>query len=219
MSIKVFSVMLVDDHPMVLAGILQMLETSEEFKVVALANDANAAMTALSAHSIDIAIVDIGLPDESGLTLLQRIKRTAPHIRVIVLSAHGEEMYALRAMKAGADGYLTKGAQMQTVLDALQRVANGGKHFSALLSELLVKQIQGRNKFGYATLTPREFDIMLKLVAGESTGSIAEQLHRSPKTISTHRTRLFEKLNIHSNAQLARYAVEHGLIGPTPTKK
>lgn len=206
--------MLVDDHPMVLAGVQQMLDTAGDIRVVAQAQDAQEAMSALATDNPDVAVIDISLPDESGLSLLQRIKRTAPHVAVLMLSGYGEDMYALRALRAGADGYLTKGAPMNEVISAVRRVADGGKHFSSTLNELLVRQIQGGKEKGHESLTPREFDIMMRLAAGESTGSIAAQLHRSPKTVSTHRARLFEKLNVQSNAQLARYVMEQGLIGP-----
>jgi len=206
--------MLVDDHPMVLAGVQQMLDTAGDIRVVAQAQDAREAMGALASDNPDVAVIDISLPDENGLSLLQRIKRTSPHVAVLMLSGYGEEMYALRALRAGADGYLTKGAPLDEIVGAVRRVADGGKHFSGALNELLVRQLQGGKEKGHAALTPREFDIMMRLAAGESTGSIAAQLHRSPKTVSTHRSRLFEKLNVQSNAQLARYVMEQGLMGP-----
>jgi DNA-binding NarL/FixJ family response regulator len=219
MSISATSVLLVDDHPMVIAGVRQTLEMADDIRVVGEALCAREAMDELAVRSIDVALVDINLPDENGLMLLQRIKRTHPHVAVVMLSTYSEEMYALRALRAGADGYLTKGAPLAEVIAAVRTAAGGGKNFSAFLSDLLVRQVQRGEVRGHAALTPREFDIMMRLVAGESTGKIAAQLNRSPKTISTHRSRLFEKLNVQSNAQLTRYAMEHGLIGPTLTSE
>ncbi len=189
-----------------------MLGTADDIIVVGQALSANAAMAELDCRMINVALVDIDLPDENGLTLLARIKRLMPHIGVLVISAYGEELYALRSLRAGADGYLSKGASLPDLVSAVRKVADGGKHFSEFLSELLFRQVQGHSKKGHTVLTGREFEVMMRIVAGDSTGDIAAHLHRSPKTISTHRTRLFEKLNIHSNAQLARYAMEQGLI-------
>lgn len=218
MAFNNISVLLVDDHPIVIAGVRQMLETNHRISVVADAQCAGDAMTKLCLNKIDVAIIDISLPDEDGLALLRRIKLTHPHVAVIILSAHGEDLYALRALRLGADGYVTKGASMETLIEAVHKSAAGEKHFSAFLSDLLVRQLQGEHKIGTTCLTPREFDIMVQMVEGASTGTIATALNRSPKTISTHRARIFEKLRVKSNAQLARYAIEHGWISSTVRK-
>lgn len=223
MSINATSVLLVDDHPLVIAGVRASLEMVDDIRVVAQASCAREAMQELAVRHVDVALLDINLPDENGLMLLQRIKRIYPQIAVLMLSAYSEEIYALRALRAGADGYLIKGAPLAALVDAVRKAASGGKNFSAFLSELLVRQVQSGDikghSEGHSALTPREFDIMMRLVAGESTGRIAAQLNRSPKTISTHRSRLFEKLNVQSIAELARYAMENGLIGPARTDK
>lgn len=223
MSISATSVLLVDDHPLVIAGVRASLEMVDDIRVVAQASCAREAMQELAVRHVDVALLDINLPDENGLMLLQRIKRNYPQIAVLMLSAYAEEIYALRALRAGADGYLIKGAPLAELVDAVRKAARGGKNFSAFLGELLVRQVQSGDlkghSEGHSALTPREFDIMMRLVAGESTGRIAAQLNRSPKTISTHRSRLFEKLNVQSNAELARYAMENGLIGPSRTNE
>lgn len=212
MNISPISVLLVDDHPLVIAGVRQMLETASDIRVVAQAASAEDAMMQLAARCIDVALIDISLPDENGMALLQRIKRTSPHVAVVMLSAYSEDAYAIRALRGGAHGYVSKGASLDVLLDAVRTAAHGGRHFSSELNELLVKQVQSGAIKNRLALTAREFEVMLKIVAGESTSAIAAQLNRSPKTISTHRTRLYEKLNIHSTAQLTRYAIEEGLI-------
>ncbi|WP_426196149.1 response regulator [Massilia sp. DWR3-1-1] len=218
MGAKSISVLLVDDHPMAIAGVRQMIETDADIQVVGEAMCAAEAMTQLAIRHVDVALVDIDLPDENGLALLQHIKRMAPHTAVVILSTYGEEMYALRALKAGADGYLTKSVSLSGLIHAVRKVAGGGKQFSNFLNDLLVRQVQRGEIAGKNALTPREFDIMMQIVAGESIGAIAARLDRSPKTVSTHRARLLEKLHLHSNAQLARYAIEQGLVGPAPRK-
>ncbi len=212
MNISHIKVLLVDDHPLVIAGVRQMLETASDIKVAAHAASAEEAMLQLAGGGIDVALIDISLPDENGMALLQRIKRTSPQVAVVMLSAYSEDAYAIRALRGGAHGYVSKGASLDVLLDAVRTAANGGRHFSPELNELLVKQVQSGAIRPRAALTAREFEVMLKIVAGESTSSIAAQLHRSPKTISTHRTRLYEKLHIRSTAQLTRYAMEEGLI-------
>lgn len=212
MNISHIKVLLVDDHPLVIAGVRQMLETASDIKVAAHAASAEEAMLQLAGGGIDVALIDISLPDENGIALLQRIKRTSPQVAVVMLSAYSEDAYAIRALRGGAHGYVSKGASLDVLLDAVRTAANGGRHFSPELNELLVKQVQSGAIRQRAALTAREFEVLLKIVAGESTSSIAAQLHRSPKTISTHRTRLYEKLHIRSTAQLTRYAMEEGLI-------
>lgn len=219
MSAKIISVLLVDDHPMIIAGMQKMLATTDDIRAIAQAGCASGAMDEVARQCVDVALIDINLPGESGLSLLQRIKRTSPHIAVIIISTYGEELYALRALHAGADGYVNKGTPMKDLLGAIRKVAQGGKYFSAFMNELLVKQVQTGGLKNHAELTAREFEIMMRLVAGDSTGTIAAHLNRSPKTISTHRSRLFEKLNIKSNAQLTRYAMEQGLIAIPMIKK
>ncbi len=212
MNTSHIKVLLVDDHPLVIAGVRQMLETASVIKVAALAASDEDAMLQLAGGFIDVSLIDISLPDENGLALLQRIRRTSPQVAVVMLSAYSEDAYAIRALRSGAHGYVGKGASLDVLLDAVRTAANGGRHFSAELNELLVKQVQSGAIRPRAALTAREFEVMLKIVAGESTSSIAAQLHRSPKTISTHRTRLYAKLHIRSTAQLTRYAMEEGLI-------
>lgn len=206
------NVMLVDDHPLVIAGVRQMLETASDIKVAAHAASAEEAMLELAGGGIDVALIDISLPDENGMALLQRIKRTWPQVAVVMLSAYSEDAYAIRALRGGAHGYVSKGASLDVLLDAVRTAARGGRYFSPELSVMLVKQVQSGAFRQRTALSAREFEVMLKIVAGESTSAIAAQLNRSPKTISTHRMRLYEKLNIRSTAQLTRYAMEEGLI-------
>lgn len=205
-------VLIVDDHPLAVAGVRLMLETARDITVVSTAASAEEALTELDAHAIDVAIVDIGLPGQNGIALLERMRHVAPTVAVLILSAYGEEIYAFRALRGGARGYLGKGAQLDCLLDAVRTVVAGGTRFSAGLNDMLVKQIQRGSLRKDTALSAREFEVLMLIVGGASTNAIAELLGRSAKTISTHRRRLLDKLGLSSNAELTRYAINEGLV-------
>ncbi len=211
MQADAINLLLVDDHPLSRAG-ARCVAQAAGMHVVAEASDGAEAMKALACHRIEIAVLDIGLPDESGLAVLARIRRLHPAARVLMLSTHAEEIFAIRALRCGAHGYLTKGASAEVFVSALRTIARGGRHFSAELSDRLLREVYGGATRHHDKLAPREFEVMMKLVGGESNGAIAEQLHLSPKTISTHRMRIFQKLGVGSIAELTRLAIEEGLV-------
>ena len=211
MQTDAVQLLLVDDHPLALAGARCVLQAGG-MEVVAEAQNSAEAMAALASHRIDVAIVDITLADESGLALLDRIRRLYPAAKVLMLSTHAEDVFAMRALRGGASGYLTKGAPAELLIGAVRTIARGGRHFSAELSEHLLRVVYGGATRHHDSLAPREFEVMMRLVNGESNGSIAEQLHLSPKTISTHRMRIFQKMGVGSVAELTRLAIEEGLL-------
>lgn len=211
MQTDAIRLLLVDDHPLALAGARCVLQAAG-MTVVAEAQCGAEAMAALASHPIDAVIVDISLADESGLALLDRIRRADPAARVLMLSTHAEDLFALRALRGGASGYLTKGAPPELLVNAVRTIAKGGRHFSMELSEHLLRVAYGGAMRHHDCLAPREFEVMMRLVSGESNGAIAEQLHLSPKTISTHRMRIFQKLGVSSVAELTRLAIEEGLL-------
>jgi DNA-binding NarL/FixJ family response regulator len=212
MGASAVKVVMVDDHPIVRTGLRHLLDTAGDIEVVAEAGTVQEALDVIATRNVHVAILDISLPGNSGMYLLRVLRRIRPEIAVLMLSAHGEETYAIRALKSGAAGYLTKDAPLAHLLAAVRKAASGGRHFSASLSELLVQQLQGGGVNGYRGLSAREFDVMLRLAIGESLTSIGQTLFLSPKTISTYRSRIFEKLHINNNADLTRYAMEEGLI-------
>lgn len=219
MRTNAINVLLVDDHMMVLKGVQMMLETARDIRVVAQACCAEEAMAELAIRPVDVALIDISLPGESGMSLLQRMKRVHPKVAAIILTGYSEDVYALRALKSGAHGYITKGCSIDVMLDAVRGAAQGRRSFSATLNETLVRQYQSGDLHKPSDLSPREYEVMMKLVAGESNNAIAAQLNRSPKTVSAHRARLFEKLHVSSVAQLTQYAMAAGLLNASATDK
>lgn len=212
MTIDHVRVMLVDDHAIARMGIRLMLELHGDIDVVCEAGTAAQALELVAAHSMDVALVDISLPGMSGLDLMRALRAQKPEVAVLIVTAHPEDSYAIRALQHGASGYLTKDVAADTLAGAVRKVAAGRKHFSAALGDRLVTQLQSGSLAGLQALSRRELDVMVRLAGGQSIGAIGESLFLSPKTISTYRARIFEKIGAHSNAELTRYAMEEGLI-------
>lgn len=206
------TVVIVDDHPLARAGVRRMLETAGDIEVVAEAGTVDDALLAVAARNVQVVILDISMPGSSGMNLLRTLKRTRPEVAVLMLSTHAEETYAIRSLMSGAVGYLTKDVSVANLVAAVRKAARGTRNFSTSVSERLVQQLQGGGINGHERLSGREFDVMLRLAVGESISAIARAMCLSPKTISTYRSRIFEKINIHNNAELTRYAMEEGLV-------
>jgi DNA-binding NarL/FixJ family response regulator len=212
MVVSPVAVVVVDDHPLARAGVRQMLETSTDIEVVAEAATTDEALLEIATRNVDVVLLDISLPGEGGLNLLSRLRRIRPEIAVLMLSSHPEETYAIRAVMNGAAGYLTKDVSIANLVAAVRKAASGARHLSAWLSERLVMQLQGESLNSQEKLSRREFDVMLRIATGESVTSISLAMFLSPKTISTYRRRILDKLKINNNAGLTRYAMEEGLI-------
>lgn len=205
-------VLLVDDHSIVRNGVRRMLETASEIDVAGEAETAQDAMRLVRQNDFDVALVDIGLPDKSGLQLLKSMHAEKPKLAVLMLSMHSIEAYALRAIKLGAAGYLTKDISAATLVAAVRKAALGGKHVSPELAEKLINAIGRGDLPPHEALSDRELEVLKLLAAGERIVRIAEILHLSPSTVTTYRARILEKTGLDSNAKLARYALENGLL-------
>lgn len=212
MADRKIRVLLVDDHSIVRNGVRRMLETDDEMDVAGEAETAQEAMRLVRECQFDVALVDIGLPDKSGLQLLNSMRAEQPKLAVLMLSMHSVEAYALRAIKQGAAGYLTKDISAATLVAAVRKAALGGKHVSPELAEKLVNAIGRGDALPHEVLSDRELEVLKLLAAGEKIVRIAEILHLSPSTVTTYRSRIVEKTGMESNAKLARYALEHGLL-------
>ncbi|MBN8455397.1 response regulator transcription factor [Accumulibacter sp.] len=212
MSGRKLQILLVDDHAVVRGGLRLLLAQSGDMEVAGEAESAEQAISMIRQTEFDVALVDIGLPGKGGLELLKQIRTERPRLAVLMLSMYAEEVYAVRALKAGAAGYLTKNSAPATLLAAILKVAGGGKHVSpALLDQLAFEVGQGR-KSGADALSDREIEVLRRIAAGESLNHIAEALHLSPKTVTTYRARIVEKTGLQSNAELARHALEKGML-------
>ena len=212
MNGRKLQVLLVDDHAVVRGGLRLLLAQAEDMEVAGEAENAEQAIHIIRDSEFDVALVDIGLPGKGGLELLKQIRTERPRLAVLMLSMYAEEVYAVRALKGGASGYLTKNSPPATLLAAIRKVAGGGRHVSpALLEQLAVEVGQGR-KSGSDALSDREVEVLRRIASGESLNHIAEALHLSPKTVTTYRARIVDKTGLHSNAELARHALEKGLL-------
>jgi len=189
-----------------------MLSSASEIHVIDEAGTAQDALRLVREQNFDVALVDIALPGKNGLDLLKSLKVTQPKLAVLILSTYSEEIYAIRALKLGAAGYLTKDSPAVTLIAAVRKAAAGGKYVSPALVEKFASMMGGKPTASHESLSNRELEVLKLLAKGESLIGIAEALHLSPKTVTTYRTRILEKMELSSNAELARYAIENGLL-------
>jgi two-component system invasion response regulator UvrY len=206
-------VLVVDDHPIVRAGLRRIAEDDRGMTVTAEATNGDAALVALRQHPADVVLLDVSMPGSPFTETLRRLREEHPSVRILVLSAHPEDQWAVRALRGGASGYLTKDHSPEQLLDAIRRVYRGGRYVSPTLADRLAAQL-GQNFIGapHEQLSDREFDVLRGLGAGRTVKEIAGALGLSPKTVSTYRTRLMEKMQFANNADLVRYSAEQGLI-------
>ena len=206
-------VLLVDDHPMVLQGLHTMLREAGGIDVVAVAADAATAIAAVRHHQLDVVVSDMALPDKTGLVLLKMIKAEQPNLAVLMLSMYAEEVFAVRALKLGAAGYLMKDVNTGTLVNAIRRAASGGKYVSPGVAERLVNQLATSSKGAlHERLSEREFEVFRLIAAGKSLTEIGIGLHVSIKTISGYRARIIEKTALRTNADFTRYALVNHLV-------
>lgn len=205
-------VLLVDDHVIVRNGVRLMLGEVDDIVVEGEADSAQRALPLIKEKEFDVVLLDIAMPGKNGLDLLKIIRAEKPKLAVIVLSTYSEEVYALRAFKLGASGYLTKDSPADVLIAAIRKAAKGGKHVSPSLLEKMATMIGGGTVDSHEELSNRELEVLKLIAAGESLVKIAETLHLSPHTVTTYRARILQKMGLSTNAELTRYAIENGLI-------
>ncbi|HSA70388.1 MAG TPA: response regulator transcription factor [Burkholderiales bacterium] len=201
--------LIADDHSIVRDGLKRILAATPELQVAGEAASGDEALAAVKANDYDVVMLDMSMPGLSGIDLIKRLKLEKPKLKILVLSMHGESQYAARALKAGAAGYLNKDSPAEALLGALRKIAAGGVHIGDAAAASL---LQAGDKPPHETLSDREFEVMRLLVEGLGPTEIGERLHLSVKTVSTHKTRLLDKLGLGSTAELVRYAMEHRLL-------
>lgn len=205
-------VVIADDHTILREGLRQLLGSAEDITVVAEAADGHQVMTRVRSDEFDVLLLDMSMPGKSGIDLIKQVKAEKPKLRVLVLSMHEEEQYAVRAIKAGASGYVTKDAAATQLVTAIRKVAAGGAFITAEVAEqLALGAMPGAQGPLHTRLSDREYEVFQLLVAGVSVTDIAARLNLSAKTVSTHKARLMEKLGIDNPADLVRYAIRHHL--------
>jgi two-component system, NarL family, invasion response regulator UvrY len=205
-------IVIVDDHAIVRQGLARILEKSGTMQVVAAHENALDMLEWLRVNDCDVALIDISMPGMNGIDLLKQLKSKKPNLPVLVVSIYSEAQYAVRLIKAGACGYLSKGCQPSILLEAVNLVASGHKYLSPEVSEMLAKEVNVKNqKVLHETLSDREYQILLLLASAQTVGEIAANLCLSGKTISTYRSRILEKMQLRNNAELMHYVIENNL--------
>ena len=206
-------IIIADDHAIVRQRLRQMLAGMTDMELVGEAKDAAELLELLRERACDVAVLDVSMPGRSGLEVLRELESKHPRLAVLVLTMHPEGQYAVRALKAGAAGYLTKDSAPAELVAAIRRVAAGGKYITAALAETLADHLGSKtDKPPHESLSGREFEVLRKIGAGRTVSEIAEELFLSPNTVSTYRARLLEKLNLRNNAELIHYAITNHLI-------
>jgi DNA-binding NarL/FixJ family response regulator len=207
----VIRVLLADDHGLVREGLRGILAKGEDIEVAAEAANGDEVLALVRKQEFDLALLDLSMPGLSGIALIKRLKVEKPKLRILVLSMHGEAQYAARALKAGASGYLTKDSAAAQLLGAIRKIAAGGVQISeAAAAELIGASATGDSP-PHQALSDREYEVLRQIVAGRTITDIAEALSISVKTVSTHKARILQKLNLAGTAELVRYAIEQGL--------
>ncbi|MDD2915929.1 MAG: response regulator transcription factor [Gallionella sp.] len=205
-------IMIVDDHAIVRQGLAQILENTRKMKVVAEYANGIDALNWLRNNDCDIALIDISMPEINGIDLLKRLREITAKLPVLVISAHPEDQYAVRLLKAGANGYLVKECAPEDVVAAVNCVLGGKKYISADVAEMLTNELRAPGeKLPHETLSNREYQIFMLLASAKTTTEIAETLRLSSKTISTYRNRILEKMRMRNNAELMQYAISKKL--------
>jgi len=206
-------VLIVDDHTIVREGLKRILADAPEFRVAGEAASGTEAIELLRKNRWDVMLLDISLPGANGLEVLRAVKERVPGLPVLVLTMYPEDQYALRMLKAGAAGYLTKEGAPAQLVNAIRKVASGGKYISPTVAEKLAWELERkRQPASHEDLSNREFEILRLIASGKTVSQIAQDLHLSVKTVSTYRMRLLTKLNMKSNAELTHYAIKGGLV-------
>jgi DNA-binding NarL/FixJ family response regulator len=206
-------VVVADDHPIVREGLKQLLAAAADLTIVGEAQNGQEVLARVRADDFDVLLLDMSMPGKSGVELIKQVHAEKPKLRILVLSMHEEEQYAVRALKAGATGYLTKESATVQLIAAIRKVAAGGAFISPAVAEqfALGAMPQGGGP-PHAALSDREYQVFEMLVAGRSVGDIAGRLNLSVKTVSTHKARIMQKMNMTNQAELVRYAVNNRLL-------
>jgi len=209
----VIRVLVADDHAVVRQGLKQILSEEPDIQEVGEAGSVAETLRLSREAEWDVVILDITMPDGSGLDILRELRHEKPQLPVLVLSVHSEDQYALRVLRSGAAGYLTKECAPQELVEAVRRVVSGGKYVGLDLAERLAEVLAGdRNAQAHEQLSDREFQILCLIGSGKSASEIAQELSLSPKTVSTYRRRVLDKMHMSSNVELTRYVLEQQLI-------
>jgi len=206
-------VVVVDDHAIVREGLKRIVSESGGMMVTGEAADGHEAMRVIKIVPCDVVLLDITIPNKSGLDVLKELHAETPRLPVLVLSMHPEDQYAVRVLRAGAAGYVTKDSAPVKLVQAIRKVVRGGKYVSPSLAERLIFNLgTDKDKAPHELLSDREYQVLCLISSGKTVSQIADEMALSVKTVSTYRVRILEKLNMKNNAEVTRYAIQEGLV-------
>jgi two-component system invasion response regulator UvrY len=210
---EMIRVLVADDHAVVRRGVRQIVNEAPDMVVAGEASTGHQVLQQVETHDYDVLVLDISMPGRNGLEVLKQLQALELDLHILILSMYPEKQYAMRALKAGAAGYLTKESAPDELVAAIRKVARGGKYITQSLAEKLAAELEGEAKIlPHEALSDREYQVMILLAAGKSLTDIAEELTLSVKTVSTYRARVLAKLNLKGTAEIIRYVFEHGLV-------
>ncbi len=209
---KTITVIIADDHPLFRRGLKHALEETSDIEVIGESSNGDDLLSLVKDCTPEIILLDIAMPGKSGLDLLKQLKNEYPKLPVLILSVYPEEQYAVRFLKAGASGYLNKESAAEKLAEAIRKIADGGKYASVAVVEKLAFDFSNSEKPAHETLSDREYQVFGMIAIGKSLTEIGVELSLSVKTISTHRTRILEKMKMKKNAELIRYAITRNLL-------
>ncbi len=206
-------IVIADDHEIVRAGLKQIISDDEDMEVIGESNNGENLIELVKKNDYDVVLLDLKMSGISGIDVIKHIKAIKPDLPIIVLSMHAEDQYAVRTIKAGASGYLTKETAAENLISAVRRVVGGGKYISPTLAETLADSVAGGGvDLPHEKLTDREFQVMCMIASGKTVTDIGSILFLSVKTISTYRQRILEKMNLKNNSELTHYAIKNNLL-------
>ena len=206
-------ILLADDHSIVREGLKRIIEESGEMEIVAEAPDGETAFEQALAKKIDVAVIDISMPGMDGLEVVSRLKDHRPNLPVLILTMHDEEQYVVRALEAGAMGYVTKQSAPEQLVDAIKKIHSGSRYLTEKASEALaLRVIKGNSKTPTESLSMRELQVLRLLALGHTNHEIAETYNIGIKTVDTYRFRILKKLNLRNNAEMSRFAIQNKLV-------
>jgi two-component system invasion response regulator UvrY len=212
MNEKIINIIIADDHALLRAGLSKIIKDENDMKVMAEANNGEELVELLKNQQPDFIILDLTMPG-GGIELIKTVKKIYPLLKILVLSMHPEERFAVRAFKSGASGYMTKESAPELLVSAIRRIVSGGKYISSHLAEKLAEEIgEESQQFPHKGLSDREYQIFIMIASGKKVSLIAKELFLSIHTVNTYRSRILEKMNIKSSVEMTHYAMENGLI-------